>query len=103
MNAAPRWRVLWAMWGLWPCLASAASIYGTNCRPAGPGGPRCRGDWSVAVRSYPAFAVSQFDLPGKTETYEIFRHPEGGRKDVFRWSAQGEKPDAELGIDLAGP
>jgi hypothetical protein len=58
--------------------------------------------WSLATRSYPAFAVSQFDLPGKTETYEIFRHPEGGRKDVFRWAAQGEKPVAELEIYRPG-
>ena len=39
--------------------------------------------WSLATRSAPAFAVSQFDLPGNTETYEIFRHPEGGRKDAI--------------------
>jgi hypothetical protein len=58
--------------------------------------------WSAATRAYPAFAVSQFDLPGKTETYEILRHPEGGRKDVFRWSAQGEKPVAELEIYRPG-
>jgi hypothetical protein len=63
--------------------------------------------WCAATRAYPAFAVSQFDLPGKTETYEIFRHPEGGRKDVFRWSAQdgkqAEKPVAELEIYRPGP
>jgi hypothetical protein len=58
--------------------------------------------WSLATRSYPAFAVSQFDFPGKTETYEILRHPEGGRKDVFRWAAQGEKPVAELEIYRPG-
>jgi hypothetical protein len=58
--------------------------------------------WSQATRSYPAFAVSQFDLSGKTETYEIFRHPDGGRKDVFRWSAPGEKPVAELEIYRPG-
>jgi hypothetical protein len=29
--------------------------------------------WSVAVRSYPAFAVSQFDSLEKTETYQISR------------------------------
>ena len=45
--------------------------------------------WSVAVRSYPAFAVSQFDSLEKTEAYQIFRHPEGGRKDVLRWTVQG--------------
>jgi len=30
--------------------------------------------WSVAVRSYPAFAVSQFDSPEKTETYQTNRN-----------------------------
>ena len=64
--------------------------------------PTARAGWSVASRSYPAFAVSQFDLPGKTETYEILRHPEGGRKDVFRWAALGEKPVAELEIYRPG-
>ena len=29
------------------------------------------------MRSYPAFAISQFDFPEKTEAYEILRHPEG--------------------------
>jgi hypothetical protein len=58
--------------------------------------------WSLASRSHPAFAVSQLDLPEKTETYDIFRHPEGGRKDVFRWAAQGEKPIAELEIYRPG-
>ena len=55
--------------------------------------PQAKADWSVADRSYPAFAVSQFDLPEKTEDYEIRRHPEGGRKDIFRWAVQGERPD----------
>jgi hypothetical protein len=57
---------------------------------------------SVAARSYPAFAVSQFDLPEKTEAYKILRHPAGGRKDVFRWTTQGEKPVAELEIYRLG-
>jgi hypothetical protein len=64
--------------------------------------PAARAGWTVATRSYPAFAVSQFDLSGKTETYEILRHPEGGRKDVFRWAALGEKPVAELEIYRPG-
>ncbi len=34
--------------------------------------------WSLALRSYPAFAVSPLDSPEKTEAYQIFRHPEGG-------------------------
>jgi len=46
--------------------------------------------WNVAARSHPAFAVSQFDLTEKTETYEILRHPEGGRKDILRWATRTE-------------
>jgi hypothetical protein len=38
----------------------------------------------MALRAHPALAISQFDLLEKTETYEILRHPEGGRKDIFR-------------------
>jgi hypothetical protein len=64
--------------------------------------PAARADWSVATRSYPAFAVSQSDISGKTETYEILRHPEGGRKDIFRWTEAGEKPVAELEIYRPG-
>ena len=68
--------------------------------------PAVKAAWSVADRSRPAFAVSQFDFPEKTETYEIFRHPEGGRKDVIRWSARdaapGDRPVAELEIYRPG-
>jgi hypothetical protein len=46
--------------------------------------PSAGAGWGVALRSLPAFAVSQFDLPEKTETYQILRHPEGGRKDILR-------------------
>jgi hypothetical protein len=62
--------------------------------------------WSLASRSYPAFAVSLHDMSDKTDTYEIFRHPEGGRKDVLHWIAQGpalgRKPVAELEIYRPG-
>jgi hypothetical protein len=59
--------------------------------------------WSVATRSYPAFAVSQVDSSAKIETYEILRHPEGGRKDVLRWAASAdEKPIAELELYRPG-
>jgi hypothetical protein len=64
--------------------------------------PAAKAGWNLATRSYPAFAVSQFDLYGKTEAYEIFRHPKGGRKDVLRWAAQGERPVAELEIYRPG-
>ena len=65
-------------------------------------GPSPKTGWSLATRSFPAFAVSHPELVGKTETYEILRHPEGGRKDVFRWAEAGEKPIAELEIYRPG-
>jgi len=65
-----------------------------------------RPGWSLATRPHSAFAVSQFDLAEKTETYEILQHPEGGRKDTLRWAApdgkQGQKPVAELEIYRPG-
>jgi hypothetical protein len=68
--------------------------------------PFAKADWSPAARSYPAFAVSRPDSVEKTESYEIFRHPEGGRKDVFHWAARdakpGETPVAELEIYRPG-
>jgi hypothetical protein len=66
------------------------------------GDPAAKSAWSAASRSNPAFAVSQFDLAGKTETYEILRHPDGGRKDVLRWAAPGERPIAEIEIYRPG-
>jgi hypothetical protein len=42
------------------------------------------------------------DFLEKTATYDIFRHPEGGRKDVLRWAAQGERPMVELEIYRPG-
>ena len=58
--------------------------------------------WTPATRSAPAFAVSQFDLSYKTDAYRIFRHPEGGRKDVLRWAGQDGRPVAELEIYRPG-
>jgi len=58
--------------------------------------------WSVAGRSHPAFAVSQLDQPDKSATYTILRHPEGGRKDILRWSNGAQKPTAELEIYRPG-
>jgi hypothetical protein len=63
--------------------------------------PEAKG-WTLATRSSPAFAVSQTDSRDKTEIYEIFRHPEGGRKDVFRWADADKKPIAELEIYRPG-
>jgi hypothetical protein len=63
--------------------------------------PAARGSWSLASRSAPVFAISRFDSQDKTEAYAIFRHPEGGRKDLFRWT-QDKKPIAELEIYRPG-
>jgi hypothetical protein len=68
--------------------------------------PSASAGWSAVTRSHPAFAISQIDLPEKTVTYEILRHPLGGRKDVIRWAArddqQGERPVAEVEIYRPG-
>ena len=76
---------------LWDELPTAVAM-----EPAG------RLGWSAASRSRPAFAVSSLEPAEKSETYEIFRHPEGGRKDVFHWGPQEEKPVAELEIYRPG-
>ena len=64
-----------------------------------------RPGWSIADRSYPAFALSPPDPSDKAEkpdAYVILRHPGGGRKDILRWSGTGEKPAAELEIYRPG-
>ncbi|WP_420853835.1 hypothetical protein [Rhodopseudomonas palustris] len=58
--------------------------------------------WSVATRSQPAYALSQLDWPGKAETTEILRHPDGGRKDILRLAAPGEPVTAEIEIYRIG-
>ena len=61
--------------------------------------------WSIADRSYPAFALSPLsatDKSGKSDTYVISRHPGGGRKDVLGWSGPGDRPAAELEIYRPG-
>jgi hypothetical protein len=61
-----------------------------------------KASWSVADRSYPAFALSAFDAKGKSATYTILRHPEGGRKDIFSWAGMGDHPLAALEIYRMG-
>lgn len=64
--------------------------------------PVAKPGWAVATRTAPAFAVSQTDSLEYPESYAIFRHPEGGRKEIFRWGAVGERPIAELEIYRPG-
>ncbi len=61
--------------------------------------------WSIADRSYPAFALSpqeSSDKADKSDAYVILRHPGGGRKDVLRWSGPGDRPAAEIEIYRPG-
>ena len=60
------------------------------------------GGWSQVEHPARAFAVGQANLHDKTEVYEIFRHPAGGRKDTLRWIAADGKPVAELEIYRPG-
>jgi hypothetical protein len=64
--------------------------------------PSAKASWAIADRSHPAFAVSRLDTSEKSEAYEILRHPEGGRKDIFRWADQAGKAIAELEIYRPG-
>ena len=59
-------------------------------------------DWTLATRSSQAFASNQYDLSYKTKSYQVFRHPEGGRKDVLRWNTGNGGPIAELEIYRPG-
>lgn len=58
--------------------------------------------WAVADRSHPAFALGKLDSSEKTASYTILRHPEGGRRDVMRWTGDADKPLAELEIYREG-
>ena len=59
--------------------------------------------WQSVERPIPAFAAPLPDLAGKTATYEILRHAEGGRKDIMKWSDAGvAMPWAEIEIYRPG-
>ena len=72
-----------------------------NCRTRNQNRPPKQG-WTLAARSVPAFAVSQFDLSYKPDAYQILRHPEGGRRDVLRWTDLDGGPAAGLEIYRPG-
>ena len=65
-------------------------------------GAPARVEWTPATRSIPAFASNHYDLSYKTKSYQILRHPEGGRRDVLRWNAEDDRPIAELEIYRLG-
>src|SRR5947208_6064565 len=64
--------------------------------------PGSKPGWSAADRSHPAFALSHLDSSEKTASYTILRHPEGGRRDVMRWTGEADRPVAELEIYREG-
>ncbi|RXH08161.1 hypothetical protein [Bradyrhizobium guangzhouense] len=64
--------------------------------------PAAKPGWTIADRSHPAFALSRLDPSEKTASYTIFRHPEGGRRDVMRWAGDADKLVAELEIYREG-
>jgi hypothetical protein len=78
------------------CVHAWDQLPDMNLEPSAPTG------WSVATRSAPAFAISQPEFVGKTDSYEILRHPLGGRKDIIRWAGTSEKPAAEVEIYRPG-
>lgn len=64
---------------------------------------RHRDSWTQAARPQPAFAAPVADFSGRSESYEILRHAEGGRKDILRWSAAiGEAPLSQLELYRPG-
>ena len=84
-------------------LLVIAGVHLWDQMPAGdPVEMSAKAGWSAATRSYPAFAVSQSELVSKTASYEIFRHPQGGRKDILHWAAVGDTPIAELELYRPG-
>jgi hypothetical protein len=59
--------------------------------------------WAAASRPHPAFAISQLDFANRTDSYEILRHPDGGRKDILRWAVGAAEPvTSELEIYRPG-
>jgi hypothetical protein len=85
-------------------LLAIAGVHGWDQLQAGDGRePAAKAAWKAADRSSPAFAVSKRDPSEKSSTYEIFRHPAGGRKDIMRWAGAGIiRPAAELEIYRPG-
>lgn len=72
----PAWSPMAALVRYVSALALLA-IFGLHRRdqlPSGAVEPAVGADGSVATRSDPAFAISQSDISGKTEAYEILRH-----------------------------
>lgn len=46
--------------------------------------------WAPATRPHAAFSLAAHEFSDKTMTYDILRHPEGGRKDIMAWDEAGQ-------------
>jgi hypothetical protein len=90
------------LWGQYQAEAGTAAKIGSEAVSKTGWAMGRTGGWKVSDRSRPAFAVSQFDASDKSAAYTILRHPDGGRKDVLRWTDAAEKPVAELEIYRPG-
>jgi hypothetical protein len=84
-------------------LVAILGVHAWDRLRAGDTDEPAKAEWSLAERSYPAFAISKQDRGEKSATYTILRHPAGGRKDILRWVAAGMiQPAAELEIYRPG-
>lgn len=49
--------------------------------------PNPANPWTAASRPMPAFSLPLTELEGFSMSYEIYRHAEGGRRDLVNWAA----------------
>ena len=71
-------------------------------RAIAPVEPATRAAFSLASRSDGTFEANSLGPTAKSATYTLLWHPDGGRKDIFRWSGSEERPLAELEIYRPG-
>jgi hypothetical protein len=84
-------------------LALIAADVFVGVRPVAAPSAIRHGTWTVAVRPNAAFSLPLTEFNSKTNTYEIYRHPEGGRRDVLSWFEPGtETPTAQIEIYRPG-
>lgn len=58
--------------------------------------------WTASSRPHPAFAVPLVEFDAFSSNYEIFRHAEGGRRDVMSWTETDGVPLARIEIYRPG-
>jgi hypothetical protein len=53
--------------------------------------PNPANPWTVASRPTPAFSLPFAEFDGFSMNYEIYRHAEGGRRDLMNWTAAADE------------